>query len=155
MPRSPKKPTKYTGRYIYNKIDAVTGEVTEVGEFDEFQTCLPIDENKPRRGNNFAILYLLEFYSMLDSLGGKKMSVMRYIVEHMDYNNLLLETEEQIAKGANVSLRTVKRTVKIMKEAGFIAQRPGRIMLNPQLLNRKNISGERNIMVKFRALKQE
>lgn len=150
------RPPKYSGRYRYQKIDMETGEVIEQGEYDEITADAPPTPPGSRRaGGNFAILYLIEFYNLLAELGTKKMAVVKYILEHIGYDNMLIKTAKEIAAGSSASEITVKRTLKKLEEANLITRKPGIIMLNPKLLNRKNVAGERNIMVKYNDIKQD
>ena len=145
--------TRYTGRYQYQKTDLITGEITEVGEFDEFIT--PAPEAGRHRRNNFGILYLMEFYCLLDELGNKKMQVVKFILENMNYENTLNMTAKEIAKKSGISYFTVKETLRKLEGANLITRKLGTIILNPHLLNRKNAQGEGNILVKYRTVKKE
>ena len=147
------KGAKYTGRYAYQKKDLRTGEITEVGEFDEF--VAPAPEPGRYRRNNFAILYLMEFYCLLDELGNKKMQVVKFILENINYENVLTMTAKEITEKSGISDKTVRETLKKLEAANLITRKTGVIILNPHLLNRKNPQGEGNIMVKYRTIQKE
>lgn len=140
---------EYSGTYEWSKVDTDTGEVTSA-EVVEFLRRLPDEKpDNTQRRSNFAILYPLQFYGLINSVGNKKMEVISYIIRHMSADNVLIATSAQIAKKANVSKNTVDRTLQALEKANLIRRKPGIIMLNPQLINRKHKPGEFRLMVKY------
>lgn len=101
----------------------------------------------PRVG--FAITYLSTIIQMIESIGNKKMQVVKYILGKMDSNNKLVETVREISKGSNCSLQTVNDTLKILENCGIIARKTGCVMLSPKLLHKGNAQRERYLMTKF------
>lgn len=101
----------------------------------------------PRVG--FAITYLSTVIQMIESIGNKKMQVVKYILGKMDSNNKLVETVREISKGSNCSLQTVNDTLKILENCGIIARKTGCVMLSPKLIHKGNAQRERYLMTKF------
>ena len=99
--------------------------------------------------NGFAITYLSDLVRMIDTIGGKKMTVVKYILSHMDSNNKLSETQREIAKHCGVSLKTVTETLNMLDKANFIARKTGTIMLSPKIAHKGNKQRERYLLMKF------
>lgn len=141
---------KYMGQSVWRKYNS-KGEVVAEVAADEFDVPVE-DRNNKREKGSFAILYLFKFYSLLDELGGKKWKVIDHIIHNMDYNNMLVTTCNNIASATGVSEKTVRETLKKLKEADLIAHKPGLIMLSPKLLNRKHQNGENVLMLRYEDL---
>lgn len=121
--------------------NALTGEVKAVDVlFKEI----------PRQG--FAITYLSTIIQMIESIGNKKMQVVKYVLQNMDSNNKLSETVREIAKGSNCSLQTVQETLTLLQSVGIIARKTGTVMLSPKLVHKGNAQRERYLMTKFFAI---
>ncbi len=144
---------QYMGRYIYQKINPVTGEVLESKEVDEFQKDVPTE---PQRPHGFMIAYLAEIINMMETLGNKKMKVVKYILAEMDKrNNTLIETTEEIAKGSGVSKKTVIETLKALEEANIAKRKTGAVMMSPRLMNNRTAGGEASMMITYKAFGAE
>lgn len=127
---------------VDEKGNAITGEVKEVDVlFKEI----------PRTG--FAITYLSSIIQMIESIGNKKMQVVKYVLQNMDSNNKLSETVREIAKGADCSIQTVQETLSLLQSVGIIARKTGTVMLSPKLVHKGNAKRERFLMTKFFAMK--
>lgn len=101
----------------------------------------------PRVG--FAITYLSTIVQMIESIGNKKMQVVKYVLQKMDSNNKLTETVREISKNSGCSLQTVNDTLKILESCGIIARKTGCVMLSPRLVHKGNAQRERLLMTKF------
>lgn len=101
----------------------------------------------PRTG--FAITYLSSIIQMIDTIGNKKMQVVKYILQNMDSNNKLSETVREIASGCGCSLQTVNDTLRLLDSCGIIARKTGTVMLSPKLAHKGNAKKERILMTKF------
>lgn len=106
--------------------------------------------------NNFMITYLADMVSLIDTIGNKKMKVVKYILKNMDTStNKLTETTAEIAKGAGVSRVVVSQTLQLLEEAGFIARKTGVVMLSPKIAHKGSATKERLLMTKFRELRED
>lgn len=127
---------------FYQQINPDTGE--NIGEL----RCVDvIIKEIPRVG--FAITYLASIVNMIESIGNKKMQVVKYVLQHMDSNNKLSETVREIAKGSGCSVQTVQDTLSLLEKCGVIARKTGTVMLSPKLLHKGNAARERFLMTKF------
>lgn len=129
---------KYTGRSVW--VNQATGETREVDEF----------EKQVGREEPFMITYLAEIINLIETLGNKKMQVVKYILKNMDKssNTLILTTRELSAK-CNVSKPIVLETLKLLEQAGIIQRRTGAVMISPKLMNNKKAKGEAVMMTKY------
>jgi len=126
----------------YQQINPDTGEV--IGDVRCVDVLL---KEIPRTG--FAITYLASIVNMIESIGNKKMQVVKYVLQHMDSNNKLSETVREIAKGSGCSLQTVHETLTLLEDCGVIARKTGTVMLSPKLIHKGNAARERFLMTKF------
>lgn len=124
------------------RINPETGE--QLGEPEEVNVLV----KKMRRGG-FAITYLSELVKLIDTIGNKKMKVVRYILQNMDSANKLTETTEEIARHCAVSRSVVSETLKLLDDVGFIARKTGVVMLSPKIVHKGNAKRERYLMTKF------
>lgn len=130
--------TQYTGKEVW--VNQTTGEIREVDTFEK-----PVGRN-----NGFMITYLAEIINLIETLGNKKMLVVRYILEHMSKTeNTLIITTRELAQECNVSHNLVLQTLKLLDEAGIIERRTGAIMVSPKLMNNWRAGKEATMMVKY------
>lgn len=132
----------------YQQINPDTGEI--IGDVRRVDVVV---KEVPRVG--FAITYLSSILNLIDSIGNKKMKVVKYILQHMDSNNTLLATVREIADGCECSAQTVQDTLKLLESVGIIARRTGAVMLSPKLVHKGNAKKERFLMAKFVEMKEE
>jgi len=122
----------------------VTGEIKSVDV---------VVKEIPRSG--FAITYLSTIINMIESIGNKKMQVVKYILQNMDSNNKLSETVREISKGSGCSLQTVQETLTLLENCGVVARKTGTVMLSPKLIHKGNAQKERYLMTKFFKIKSD
>ena len=126
----------------YQQVNPDTGEI--IGSVRCVDVVL---KEIPRTG--FAITYLSTIINMIESIGNKKMQVVKYILQSMDSNNKLSETVREVAKGSGCSIQTVHETLTLLESCGVIARKTGTIMLSPKLVHKGNAARERFLMTKF------
>ena len=126
----------------YQQVNPDTGEI--IGSVRCVDVVL---KEIPRTG--FAITYLSTIINMIESIGNKKMQVVKYILQNMDSNNKLSETVREVAKGSECSIQTVHETLTLLENCGVIARKTGTIMLSPKLAHKGNAARERFLMTKF------
>lgn len=138
MQQGRKGKTLYTGKEIW--VNQATGEIREVDTFEK-----PVG-----RGNGFMITYLAEIINLIETLGNKKMLVVKYILEHMSKTeNTLIRTQREIADALGMSTKTVNETLKLLADAGIIERRTGAIMVSPKLMNNWKAPKEASMMIKY------
>lgn len=139
-----KAKTQYTGREIW--VNQQTGEVREVDTFEK-----PV-----QRDSGFMITYLAEIINMIETLGNKKMQVVKYILSHMcKANNTLIITVRELAEECNMSTKTVNETLKLLEGANIIERRTGAIMVNPKLCNNWRSNKEASMMITYKEFSGE
>lgn len=137
-----KTKSTYTGKETWAKLDG-EGNIIEVKEVDIFER--PVDGR-----SNFMITYLSEVINLIDTLGNKKMQVVKYILKEMEKsNNILVITSRELSQKCNVSLQTVTDTLKLLEGANLIQRRVGSIMLKPRLMNNRSAKKEATMMTKY------
>lgn len=130
--------TRYTGKEVW--VNQATGEVREVDTFEK-----PVG-----RGNGFMITYLAEIINLIETLGNKKMLVVKYILEHMSKTeNTLIITTKELGVKCGVGHNTVIDTLKLLEGAKIIERRTGAIMVSPKLMNNWKAPKEASMMIKY------
>lgn len=101
--------------------------------------------------NGFMITYLSAIINLIDSLGNKKMQVVKYILKNMEKsNNTLIITSRELAEKSNTSLQTVTETLKTLEEAGIIKRRTGAIMIHSDLIHKGSANKEKALLTRFK-----
>ena len=144
MPKYQKETkTIYQGKEMWVQVDPQalqeTGEIKLVAD----ASITKCDRN------GFEITYLAYLFDVFDQLGGQKYKVFKYIVEHKSSDNTLIITNRELAKNCGVTIDTVSRTLKLLKEKGLIATRTGAIMVLPKIAHRGKVGREQFLMHKF------
>jgi len=130
--------TQYTGREVW--VNQTTGEIREVDAF----------ERTVGRKESFMITYLGEIINMIETLGNKKMQVVKYILANMcKTNNTLIITTRELASKCGVGHNTVLDTLKLLEQTGIIERRTGAIMVSPKLMNNWKGGKEATMMIKY------
>ena len=128
---------------IKNQVDTWvnqrTGEVLETTEI-----------LKPISRQGFMITYLAEIIRLIDTLGNRKMMVVKYILENMDKSsNTMFCTTRELAEKTKTSTQTVTNTLKVLEEAQIIQRRLGGLMVNPKLIHRGSNNKEKALLTRF------
>jgi DNA-binding MarR family transcriptional regulator len=127
----------YKGKRRLQDLD--TGEIFEAD-----------DLIKKTDRNGFMITYLTAIIQLIDTLGNKKMQVVKYILANMDKStNTLIITTRELAKKSDVSLQTVVETLKTLENAQIIARKTGAIMIHSSLIHRGNKGKEQYLLARF------
>lgn len=114
---------KYTSKIL---LDPITGEV------------VPTRQTTIQEGDfNFHKIWWGNFMETTKEIGNKKMAVMMWLIfSAQKGTNRVYLTQQQIAKGCGVSLRTVSSTIADLKESGFLRLAEGYILINPDVIFR-------------------
>lgn len=95
--------------------------------------------------------YMIEILRLFDSLGGKKIKIIKFMLENMSKNdNTLKCTRREIAKLVPASKRTVDATIKLLAQADLIKCKRGLIMISPRFMNNWQAQKEANMLVQFK-----
>lgn len=140
--------TIYRGKEGYVQIDLQA--LHETGEVKVISEPIVADASITKCDRNgFEITYLAYLFDVFDQLGGQKYKVFKYIVENKSADNTLIITNRELAKKCGVTVDTVSRTLKLLKEKGLIATRVGAIMVLPKIAHRGKAGREQFLMHKF------
>lgn len=127
----------FSGKSRWQNLE--TGEIIETDE---------VIKKTPRNG--FMITYLSAIIQLIDSLGNKKMQVVKYILANMDKStNSLIITTRELAEKSGVSYQTVIDTLKVLEDAQIIARRTGAVMVHSDLVHRGSESKEKYLLARF------
>lgn len=127
----------YSGKSVW--VNKETGEEIVTDE---------VIKKTPRNG--FMITYLSAIIQLIDSLGNKKMQVVKYVLNNMDKStNSLIITTRELALKSDVSIKTVVETLKVLEEAQIVVRKTGAIMIHSSLLHRGNESKEQYLLARF------
>lgn len=134
-----KKESKIIHNGLKRYKDLDTGEIIEASEVI-----------KKVERNGFMITYLSAIINLIDSLGNKKMQIVKYILKHMEKsNNTLIITTKELSEKIGVSTKTVVDTLKILENAGIIKRRTGAIMIHSDLIHRGSSYKEKALLTRF------
>jgi DNA-binding MarR family transcriptional regulator len=121
-----------------------TGEIKIIGK--------PIDvaeqEQKTPRGG-FEIAYMSALFDIFDKLGGKRYSVLQYLLKNKDGMNCLNITNSELAEKVGCSRPVVIETMKILTDAGLVVRKGTVIRLSARVFVKGDAQKEAYIMRKF------
>lgn len=138
-----RKATKFHGTQEY--INRDTGEVVPM-------QVISIEE----RDANFYKMWLGHVIQALDLLGSQKLSVLIYIMEHLDNNNRFICSQKELAQNAKVSIQTVSRTIKALKDADFLRQERNSVyMINPSCIFKGGKDARLNVLYQYNSIQEQ
>lgn len=128
------KKTKVVGTQQF--INVNTGEV------EDFQVT-SVEE----RDFNFHKVWMKNFINTLEIVGNQKTKLCFWIIDNLNKENQLCMTYRQIAEKANMSLDTVRVTMKLLLEADFLRRiNMGCYVVNPDILFKGTRNGRLNVL---------
>ncbi len=140
-----KKETTIVRNEVKTWICQETGEVVE-----------GVSIYKPINRNGFMITYITEIINLLDTLGTKKMKIVKYLLQEMEKsNNTILTTTRKLADKTNTSPTTVTETLKLLEDSQIIQRTTGAIMINPKLIHKGTNEKEKMLMTRFYSFDSE
>lgn len=112
------------------------------GEVEDFQVT-SIEE----RDFNFHKVWMKNFINTLDLVGNQKTKLCFWIIDNLNKENQLCMTYRQISEKTNISLETVRITMKLLLEADFLRRvNTGCYVVNPDILFKGSRSGRLNVL---------
>lgn len=119
----------------------------DTGELETMQVT-----NIEERDFNFTKVWIANIIQTLDLIGGQKIKVCTYIIDHVNRDNVFIGSQRDIAEKANVSYQTVNITVKALMDANFIRRKGiGVYILNPDMLYKGSRTGRLNVVQQYQA----
>lgn len=120
-------------------VNQRTGEVIETVEI-----------MKPISRQGFMITYLETIIDLMETIGNKKMQIIKHILSNMDKStNTYLTTTRELAEKTGTATQTVTETLKLLEEKSIIQRRLGAIMINPKLVHRGSNNKEKALITRF------
>lgn len=112
------------------------------GEIEDFQVT-SIEE----RDFNFHKVWMRNFINTLDVVGNQKTKLCFWIIDNLNKENQLCMTYRQIAEKTNISLETVRITMKLLLEADFLRKvNMGCYVVNPDVVYKGTRTGRLNVL---------
>ena len=122
----------------------------ETGELKEMQV-VSVEE----RDCNFHKLWLRHIIDSLDLIGNQKTRLCFWIIEHLNRDNMLLYTYQNIANETGISLFTVKQTMKTLVECNFLKKRSaGCYIVNPDVIFKGGKSDRMNVLIQYQEARE-
>jgi len=97
----------------------------------------------------FEIVYTAELLGILEKLGGKRIQVFSYLLDHKDSNNCINTSQRELAKATKTSIQTVNSTIKTLSEYDLVKRKGTVYMLSPNLMIKGNQIREAYLMRKY------
>lgn len=85
---------------------------------------------------DFSKVWLKEFLNKFQDISNKKTKVALWIIDHLDSQNRLLMTQQQVADKTGIGIGTVKRTFWALISNDFLRKIPGGYQINPEIIFR-------------------
>lgn len=81
---------------------------------------------------NFMKIFLMNLLNQIDQVGNKKTSVMFFIIDNLDKDNMFYMTQTEVATELGIGRTTVNESFKILENANFLKKiRDGKYQVNP------------------------
>lgn len=120
-------------------VDPATGEAVD--------TIESVTETADVNWHKVWIMHLIQ---ALDVVGNKKMKVVNYILDNLDWgSNILVKTQQEIAKESGIGFNTVNSTIKLLTQKGFLKTKTGAIMLDPDIVAYGKDSKRAHLLLTF------
>lgn len=84
----------------------------------------------------FTKVWIADFMAKLEIIGGQKLKVAFWLIEHTDKNNQINYSQRQIAQMSGIGLSTVRDTMKALQQADLIRRVRQVYMLNAETLSK-------------------
>ena len=142
------KKTVKTTRSVTSKSQ-ITGTRNLVDE-DTGEKVSVVEAVSQTQDVNWHKLWITHLISALDIVGNKKMKVVNYILDNLDWNsNVLIKTQQEIAKEAGIGFNTVNTTIKMLVDKKFLKVKTGVIMLNPDIIAYGSHNKRAHLLITF------
>ncbi len=115
------------------------------GEIQEMQVVSLED-----RDFNFTKIWLFHIAQSLDMIGNKKIEVLNHLINNINSENQYIGTLRQISEKTNISLDTVSKTMKALKESDFLKNvNQGVYQINPNILFKGGKGKRMNVLMQY------
>jgi DNA-binding transcriptional regulator YhcF (GntR family) len=125
---------------IHRLIDSETKKLVDVS--------LNLTSNETDFG--FHKTWLQDLTNLLLLIGGQKVKVLNHILLSMDRENTFIGTVRGMSEKLNLSVETVTKSIKILKDSGYLKMlQNGIYMVNPDLIIRGGSTKRQIVKAKF------
>jgi len=121
-------------------IDQDTGEVVEVDQITK----------RALGQKQFWKIYLMDFLQILGGFEYKQLDVLIYILEHTEeVNNTFIGTYRSLEKNAKVSYDTVRRTITLLQNKGFLKKISNGVYQVSPIIMMKGSEYKKNLLLNY------
>ncbi|WP_033154457.1 replication/maintenance protein RepL [Pseudobutyrivibrio ruminis] len=106
-------------------------------------------ESTERRDFNFHKIWLAQLTDSMEGIFNQKTKVAFWILNHLNRENQLIYTQNQIASKVNVSIQTVNLTFKEMMQADLIRKANGAYIVNPDIVFKGTINAREKVWLNY------
>lgn len=104
------------------------------------------------RDFDFAKVWMKSFLTTLELVGNQKSRLAYWIIEHLNRDNYLLYTYDQMAEETGISKETVRVTIKILMDADFLRRKSrGVYIVNPDIVFKGTHASRMNLLTQYTA----
>lgn len=106
---------------------------------------------------NFHKVWIAHLIQALDIVGNKKMKVVNYILDNLDWStNMLLKTQKEICDETGIGFNTVNTTIQKLVDVKFLKKKVGGVyMLNPEILAYGGNNKRQHLLITFEQFGEE
>ena len=131
-------------------VDKNTGEVSPV---------IAIEKNVPNTlKGGWRRVYLEQFMEILSKLysSGRKIDVVEFILDNLNYENKFTMTQAQVANALGVSNKTIVDTFKVLRKEGFLKKTGLCYTVSPEYICATGSDAKNaNILLKIREAEED
>ncbi len=104
------------------------------------------------RDFNFHKIWLQHLINSLDNISNQKLKLAFWIIDHLDKENKLTMTQDAIQKATGMSIQTVNRTMKALRESEppfLVKINSGAYQVNPDVIFKGSHSNRMGVCYKY------
>lgn len=99
---------------------------------------------------NFMKIFLMNLLNQIEAVGNKKTSVMFYIIDNLDSENMFYMTQTEVSKELGIGRTTVNEAFKILENANFLKKlRDGKYQVNPDSVFKGGMNKRMRVMLDY------
>lgn len=140
--KTTQKKVKFCGTQNY--INAETGEMVPMHVTD-------IEE----RDFNFSKVWMRNFIATLELVGNKKTKLCFWLIDNLDKENKISLNYRQIAERTELSLDTVRVTMKVLQDVDFLRKLGTAYVVNPDIVFKGSRGARLSVLQDFHSAPQK
>lgn len=99
-------------------------------------------------------IWISNFLNNVHGLSGKNLKVVELLIKNIDNKNQIKITQDDIVEKTGLCVQTVSRTMKILKENGFLIKHDGYMIIDPDSISRVSHSDRLFIKDEFEKIQR-